>query len=453
MSEEILIKKALNLGAEYCDIRFEERIITNIELKNKELKQSYIGSEKGIGIRVLYNNNVGFFSTNNFEKLDNAVEQAIKFAKALQSKEVTKYAIVTPEKCSYEQSIKINPLDIPINEKQALVKHLNEIILMHHGINTVTTTYTDTVINSKFINSENTEICGKTVRSFIQSYLVARDGSNVVGYRNRIGATAGFEIFKNKEKEFAESAKNVISLLHSRVPTGGKYTVVIDPILIGVFIHEAIGHATEGDLVINGQSILANKLNTKIGNDIVNICDDATIPGSFGHIYYDDEGIKAQSKNLIESGILKNYILDRTSAYKLNLKPNGGARAESYAYPPLVRMSTTILAPGDMSFEELVEDIKYGIYLKGTRGGQVNTAQGTFQFSAQQGYLIENGKLTNVLRDVSMLGNILEILKNIVAVGKDFTLGEPGFCGKGQLVPVSNGGPHTKIENVLIGGK
>jgi len=134
------------------------------------------------------------------------------------------------------------------------------------------------------------------------------------------------------------------------------------------------------------------------------------------------------------------------------MNPNGGAIAESYAVRPLVRMSNTMIEKGEHSFDELIEDIKYGIYAKGTRGGQVDPAKGSFQFSAQEAFLIEKGEITKPLKDLSLSGLTLETLKNIDAVGKDVKFGDPGFCGKGQLVPVGDGGPHIKIKNVLIGG-
>jgi TldD protein len=148
---------------------------------------------------------------------------------------------------------------------------------------------------------------------------------------------------------------------------------------------------------------------------------------------------------------LEDYILNRETAHKLGMKSNGGARAESFTARPLVRMSNTYIETGDHSFEELLEGIDHGIYAKGTRGGQVDTAKGSFQFSAQEAYLIEKGKITTPLRDVSLSGMTLQTLNNIDAVGNDFALGDPGYCGKGQLVPVGDGGPHIRIREAVVG--
>jgi TldD protein len=228
--------------------------------------------------------------------------------------------------------------------------------------------------------------------------------------------------------------------------------VIADPDLAGVFAHEAVGHAAEGDSVVSGESILEKKIGEKVSSGFVTIYDDPAMENGFGSFPYDDEGVKGSKKILIENGVLKNFILSRETAFKLGMNPNGGARAESFAVRPLVRMSNTMIEKGEHSFDELIEDIKYGVYAKGTRGGQVDPAKGSFQFSAQEAFLIENGEVTKPLKDLSLSGLTLETLKNIDAVGKDVRFGEPGFCSKGQLVPVGDGGPHIRIKNVLIGG-
>jgi len=151
--------------------------------------------------------------------------------------------------------------------------------------------------------------------------------------------------------------------------------------------------------------------------------------------------------------VLNDLILSRETAARLGMQPNGGARAESYHYRPIVRMSNTYIDMGDASFKEMLEGIKLGVYAKDSRGGQVNTSQGLFQFNAQEAYLIENGEITKPLRDVSLSGKTLDILKQIDLVGKDLSLGHPGICGKGQSAPVGDGGPHIRISKCIVGGR
>jgi len=198
---------------------------------------------------------------------------------------------------------------------------------------------------------------------------------------------------------------------------------------------------------------LKSEMGRKIGSELVTIFDDPTILGAFGSFPYDDEGVKARKKMLIERGILTGFLNSRETAGEMNTEPNGSARAQSAGSPPLVRMSNTLIGNGELSFEELIEDIAHGVYLKGTRGGQVDTAKGMFQFNAAEGYLIEKGNLTYPLRDVSLSGSTLDTLNNIDALANDFKLGSPGFCGKGQLVPVCDGGPHVRIRDAVVGGR
>ena len=217
-----------------------------------------------------------------------------------------------------------------------------------------------------------------------------------------------------------------------------------------MFIHEALGHAVESDLILQNDSILKGKLNEKIGSDIVNIVDDPTKDG-FGYYAYDVEGVKTHKNQLVKDGELVSLLSSRESSTKLNMTSSGNARS-SISDQPIVRMSNTYLEPGDLSFEELIEDIPDGIYLKGSRGGQVDTGKGIFQFNAVESYEIKNGEIGQTLRDVSLSGNILETLKNVDGLGNDFKL-SVGFCGKGgQVAPVGDGGPHTRILNAMVGG-
>ena len=202
-----------------------------------------------------------------------------------------------------------------------------------------------------------------------------------------------------------------------------------------------------------GNSCFEGLMGEKIGSVLVTIKDDATIPGLFGGFVYDDEGVKTRTKVLIENGVLNDLILSRETAARLGMEPNGGARAESYHYRPIVRMSNTYIDRGDATLKDMLEGIKLGVYAKDSRGGQVNTSQGFFQFNAQEAYLIENGEITKPLRDVSLSGKTLDILKLIDMVGNDLTLGHPGICGKGQSAPVGDGGPHIRISKCVVGGR
>ena len=318
-----------------------------------------------------------------------------------------------------------------------------------------TVSYKESYTVEKFFSSEGSFVITRTPRILWSLELVGRKDGQIQSVRRRIGQSTGYEAFDGDAhiRQARDAVSSLIALLNGKSPPSGTMPVIADPELTGVFAHEAVGHASEGDLVATGNSCFEGMIGKKIGNDIVTVKDDATLPGLFGSYVYDDEGVKTRTKTLIRDGVLNEYILSRETAAKLNMEPNGGARAESYHGRPLVRMSNTFIDFGDSNFKEMLEDIKLGVYAKGTRGGQVNTSQGFFQFNAQESYLIENGQITKPLRDVSLSGRTLDILKLIDRVGDDMTIGHAGLCGKGQTAPVGDGGPHIRISKCVIGGR
>lgn len=455
--EQTILNGCLEKGASYCDMRLGTRKGTAIEVKDGELKKASSGEEKGAGMRVLYNGVWGFFSTNDISKesMKNAISKALEMAKSgsRRAKEKVQLCEINVVKDKVCWKPKKDPHEVPITEKRKILIEMDEAIHNIDGVHTVTTAYTDSTMSTHFLSSEGADIFTEITRTVAQVNLVAREGAKVIGYRGRIGGTCGFELFDmfdpvEKGVKLGESA---VGVLRAKRSPSGRFPVVVDHELTGVFVHEALGHATEADLVTSGDSILEGRIGEKIASEKVTIVDDSTVENAFGSYPYDDEGVKGERKVLIKDGVLEGYILNRDTAHKLSMHSNGGARAESYASRPLVRMSNTFIEKGDHGFEEMLEDIKLGIYAKGTRGGQVDTAKGSFQFSAQEAFLIENGEITKPLRDVSLSGMTLQILKNIDAVGDDFAFGDPGFCGKGQLVPVGDGGPHIRIKEAIVG--
>ena len=339
----------------------------------------------------------------------------------------------------------------------AKVELLSDLIGIFKGfkeLNSMEVGLDDGIVKNKFYSSEGTEISYYQPSILVRSQLTAKGEKGLVGYGMRHGGTAGYEMVQGEElKEKAEeAARSTVRLLKAGAAPSGRFTVIADPDLAGVFAHEAVGHATEGDLVLSGDSILKGRIGERLGSELVTIFDDPTMPMGFGSFPYDDEGIISRRKILIENGILRDFLNNRETARRLDMEPNGSARAQSSGSSPLVRMSNTMIANGNSSFEELIEDITFGVYLKGSRGGQVDTAKGMFQFNAEEGFLIEKGELGRPLKDVSLSGSTLDTLNNIDAIGNDFQFGSPGFCGKGQLVPVCDGGPHIRIVDAIVGG-
>ncbi len=453
---EDIVKRALRLQCDYCDVRLQSRTGTSLEVKDGKLKSAVAGKEQGAGLRVLYKGAWGFYATNDLSDrtMQNALETAIALARAASGKEKTTLAEAPTVKDKVIWKPKKSPDDYDVSQKHKILREMDKAIHEVKSIKTVTTGYSDSTMRQRFINSEGTEIFEETTSTIAQANIVAREGANVISYRMRIGGTRGFEIFDEQDpvEKGKDSAKAAARILTADNSPSGRFPLVADHDLTGVFAHEALGHTSEADLVVAGESVLDGQIGKAIASPLVTIVDDSTYPGGFGSFPYDDEGVKGSRKVLVEKGILRNFIQNRETAKKLGMRPNGGARAESYAVRPLVRMSNTLILGGDMKFEELIEDIKYGIYAKGTSGGQVDPAKGSFQFMAQEAFLIEKGKITKPLKNVGLSGMTLDILKNIDALANDSRLGDPGFCGKGQMVPVGDGGPHTRVKEALVGG-
>lgn len=425
---------------EYADLRMENGTESTISMKDDETKVSS-GSFSGISVRVLHNGAWGFSSSNKKEKLDELLKKAERLASV--EKSTNSLAEIKPEKKKTKEKYSITDP----SEQTAILLDAKKEMTGKYLISRFVSC-NDTRITSEFYSSEGAEIEQDYAYSYLSCMAVAKSGDIVQrGFETSASKKgfAGLDIHK-AIKEAAETAGRLID---AKPPPKGKFTVVLDPEMTGVFSHEAVGHASEADSIATKESIFTGKLNFQVANELVNIVDDPTMP-YFGHYRYDDEGVRGRRIVLIRDGMLVNYLNSRETAKEIDMKPNGHGRAESYSSVPIVRMSNTFFLPGKHSKKD-VFDVRDGIYLRGMQGGSVDTFSGGFMFKAEQAYVLKSGEEKELLRDVTITGNILEVLKNISAVGKDFGT-SPGMCGKlGQSVPVEDGGPHIRVENMIIG--
>ena len=435
---------------DYMDIRLGLGSITSILMKDRNVDEINTGMSLGARIRVLNNGAWGFAYTTDLSKINEITQTALKLSSSLKGDVELSENEVIKDKVAVD--VKIPFKDISIEEKKDIMKDAADAATIEK-VNSTTVSYSDSEMNELFMNSEGSEIEVKTSRVRMALNASATNGEIIQFGHGSLGGVKGFEVIADADiEEFGRNiGQKAVRLLDAKPAPSGKFPVIADPELTGVLIHEALGHAVEGDLILQNDSILKGKLGEQIASDIVNIFDDASRKDGFGYFPYDVEGVKTKPNQLVKEGKLISLLNSRSTSSKLGMKSSGNARS-LIADQPIVRMSNTYLQPGDMEVEELFEGIKDGIYLKGSRGGQVDTGKGIFQFNAAEGYLIKDEEISNPLRDVSLSGNILETLKNIDAIGNDFKL-SVGFCGKdGQTVPVGDGGPHTKILNALVGG-
>jgi TldD protein len=239
-------------------------------------------------------------------------------------------------------------------------------------------------------------------------------------------------------------------LLKAPYPKGGKATVILDPGLVGLLCHEAVGHTVEADFVLSG-AITKDKVGEYVASEYVSMVDGGEeLAGGWAPV--DDEGVKSTKVILIEQGVLKGFLHNRETAHIMDTEPTGNARAWEYDLEPLIRMRNTYIEPGDWKKEEIIQETKNGFLLEGAGSGQADS-NAEFMFEVKEAYRIENGEQGELLRSVTMTGNAFKVLKTVDAVGNDFNF-DMGFgaCGKNQLIKVDGGGPHLRCE-VMVGGR
>lgn len=436
----------------FYDCRVIEGSSTSVVLDNGKIEEISRNFTKGAGIRALCGGSWGYTAVEGDINLKRGVEAASKLAFSMNAnthkEEVELAAVGSPEVKDLPE-VRIDPRDIAIEEKVSLLKSIEEHAKLE-GVHSTKVMYLESEFKVEYRNSEGLECEYELLNvGFAVSAVASENGVYQAGRESRFGY--GYELFeKENVLELAEKAgKSALELLKAKTPKGGEMPVVLNQELAGVFAHEAVGHASEADLVLEGDSILENRIGEQIASPLITIIDDPTLH-EFGYYPFDAEGSQSKRTEIIRDGVFNSYLHSRETAAKLGGTP-GNCRAQGYSMP-VVRMSNTFIDNGDSRFEEMLEEVRNGMYLIGSRGGQVNTGEGIFQFNAEKGYLIKNGELTGLVRDVSLSGKTLEILNHVTLVGNDLKM-TAGRCGKaGQLVPVSDGSPHIAISKALVGG-
>jgi len=444
------------LGADYVEVRVQRIFKTLLTTKDGRVEAAKEGIENGAAIRVLAKGAWGFVTlgTPDPRLLADAVEEAFKMASAasFKVKEPVKLAETKAIEDKVTAKPRKDPREISLEEKIGVALTINNTIFDYGDrVKSCTIDYLDLTGTNYFMNSDGTYLEQDRLYVWARILASAREADVFTSGREEIGSTAGFEVFDVETPEIVGTriAKRIVGQLKAKVPKGGTFPAVIGTNVVGVFIHEAFGHLAEADLTLSG-SVLHNKLGRKIASEEVTVYDDGTINGAFGSFKYDDEGVPAQKTLLIKDGEVTGLMHNRETAYKFDTRSTGNARAEDFRSEPIIRMRNTYLAPGDYAFEELLEDIDFGYYLKSFRGGQANL-DGTFQVGIEEAYEIVKGELGSPVRNASISGNTLETLHKVEAAGRDFELW-PGRCGKGQIAFVCDGGPTIRVREVLIGG-
>jgi TldD protein len=451
-----VVDAAGKLGAEYVEVRGQKLSKTMVTLKEGRVEAAKQGIENGAALRVLVKGTWGFASVGalDVETLTSAVTDACRMAKAASARRQSPIKLVQTEAVEDKVVLKPrkDPSKIPVEDKIRTASATNKVILGYdRRIKSCTITYLDLTGTSCFINSEGTYIEQGKLYVWLGVGATAKQRDVYTFSREAVGSTSGYEVFDVETPEIVgeRAAKRAVGQLKAKPPRGGTFPVILGPNVVGTFVHEAFGHLAEADLTLSG-SVLSDKLGKKVASNVVTFYDDGTVNGAFGSFKYDDEGIPSEKTLLVKDGVVVGLMHNRETAQQFNAKPTDNARAEDFRVEPIIRMRNTFIEPRDYSFEELVEDVKFGYYLKSFRGGQANL-DGTFQVGIQEAYEIVNGEVGEAVCNASISGNTLYTLLKVDAVGKEFELW-PGVCGKGQSAFVSDGGAHTRVKGVLVGG-
>lgn len=440
---------------DYADIRHQIVESCFVEARDREIKNLGNIFSEGYGIRVLINGCWGFACVSDDSLIKEAAAQALRLARSSAKINNVFFQMRSYNGIKSKSNDNLQGDVFSLEEKAKFTKKIDEICYISNKIKSTSTLYKDTRIKELFYNTEGCIIETISENASIRTMIKARSGNIIQETVDGFANTGNFKtvIDSKIENIIPSAAERVLRLLDAKPAPKGIYKAILDPELVGVFVHEAIGHAAEADHILAGTSILKDYFGREIGARIINIVDDPTIDG-YGYYKYDSEGIKSKRVDIIKNGVVSEYLHNRETSSRMNLDSNGHGRAASFASPPIVRMSNTYMQKGDSDFQEMLDEIKNGVYLCGELGGVVNPSSGEFLFKCKEGFIIENSEITHSLRDVSLTGHIAETLHKVVLIGNDLRiLHKPGGCGKyDQIIPVDLGGPHILVDEVRVGG-
>jgi TldD protein len=452
---ERVLGAALARGGDFAEVFVEDRKMTGISLDDRRVEELSSGHDRGAGIRVVVGDTTGFAHTTDLSEpgLQAAAEAAAAVAR--EGGGGTRRVELRESRAAAPNEIRTLPSEVAKATKVELLLRADDIARSKSdSIVQVSAGYGDSRRRILVANSDGLLSGDDCVRTRFSVVCVASGDTGMQTGYETAALTVGFEMFdlRSIEDVAAEAARRAVTKLSARPAPVGVVPVVIKSGSGGVLFHEACGHGLEADHIVKDSSVYTGRLGELVASPLVTLVDDGTVGPNWGSMAIDDEGRPAQRNVLIENGVLVDYMWDGLSAKKKGRASSGNGRRESYQHLPMVRMTNTFLLPGADDPEEIVAETPHGVYVAHLGGGQVNTATGDFVFGMTEAYLIENGRITEPLRDANLIGNGPDVLSKIDAVGSDFDMC-PGTCGKdGQSVPVGCGQPTLRVTGVTIGG-
>ncbi len=448
------LDEALSAGGEWAEVFAEDRQNAGALFDEGRVEEMSSSRDRGVGLRVTVGDTTGFAHTSDLteEGLRTAARTAAAGARGTGTRTgqpLSGDGVAAPR-------VETLPSSVPKATKVDLLRRADGAArAVDDAISQVTVRYSEGRRRILVANTDGVFAGDDQVRTLFSVNCVAAGDQGLQTGRETVGYTVGFELFDSHDVEelAARAAGRAVTKLRARPAPSGELPVVIKRGGGGVLFHEACGHGLEADLVRKGASVFKDRVGELVASPLVTLVDDGTMGVEWGAVAIDDEGHPTQRNVLIEDGVLTDYMWDHLRSRDAGRAPSGNGRRQSYMHLPMVRMTNTFVTNGDTDPDDIVADTSHGVYIAQLGGGQVNTATGDFVFGMTEAYLIEDGQITEPLREGNLIGNGPDVLANIDAIGNDFDMGSPGTCGKdGQGVPVGDGQPTLRVTALTIGG-
>jgi len=456
------LRSTLGAQSDFVELRYHSKLTRSLSVEKGRMEGASLRRRQGTGVRVLCDGTFGFASCGSADPAEvrQAIERARAAAKASASHRRERIGELAGRDLAqghFELDGVDGLLERPLEEKIALAHDVER--RTRAGAANITSAscgYNELYEEKAIVTSDGADCSFRLVRpEFRISAVAEQDGERQVGFQS-VGKTGDWSCLfqeRSADRMADETAQMAVDLLRAKRPQGGRARVILAPSIVGLLVHEAIGHTVEADFVASG-SVAAGKLGQRVGSELVYLYDSGQSElseGAGGSLPVDDEGVRTQRTPVIEAGILKSYLHDRESAARFGVEPTGNARAWEYSDPPLIRMRNTYIAPGDRDLDEMISEMDDGYLLDGPRNGQADST-GEFMFGVAQAWRIRGGKRAELVRGVTISGIAFDVMRTVDAISRDFRwdLGS-GYCGKGQPAKVDAGGPYVRCE-VVLGG-
>jgi TldD protein len=441
-------------GASFADLYAEHVESKNIVLEDGKLEKVVGGCDRGVGLRAIKDLRSTYTYTNELKELS-VLSLAKQIAGVLNGRSDFSTRSWEIPKRPLRFPVLKDPTDVPIREEAELLRLADKIARsVDRRVQQVRVVYTSKVQRVYTANTEERSTSEERIATVFLVYVVARENDTIQTGYEPVAEARGFEILtKQRVEEISvRSAKRAVDLLHARPAPSGTMMVVLSSSAGGTMIHEAVGHGLEADLAQEGLSVYSGKVGQVVASQRISIIDDATIESKRGSFFFDDEGTPGQRTVLVKDGVLRSYMYDRLAAMKDSVQSTGNGRRESYRHTPIPRMTNTFIESGDSDPDEIIRSVEKGLFVVKMGGGQVDTVNGNFVFEVSEGYLLKKGRIADMVRGATLIGNGPKVMKEIDMVGTDLGFGI-GTCGKdGQGVPVSDAQPTLRIPEIVVGG-